>query len=102
MVHLGKFLFGLIFVCNLIQVFMYVRNSSDVRDELKTLRKSIKRKSVDSDPSQADQSTEADSSRSIDKAFVEYDRLVLAKLRADETPAQTRSTVLRAPNAVRC
>lgn len=37
----------------------------------------------------------------IDRQFLEADRKLLEKLRADEIPAHTRSTVLNAPNTVR-
>lgn len=56
-------------------------------DELRALRKKRKAEGAGED-------------EEVEKAFIEADRIVLAKLRADETPAQTRSTVLCAAETV--
>lgn len=58
--------------------------------------KHLKRKS------QAAFGGEAGEDEGIDRQFLLADRQILAKLRSDELPANTRSTVLNAPNTVGC
>ncbi len=63
---------------------------ADAVDSLKHLKRK----------SQAAFGGEAGEDDGIDRQFLLADRQILAKLRADELPAHTRSTVLNAPNTV--
>lgn len=66
--------------------------SKEKLEELRQLRRAQKRKSV---------FNLGGEDQRLDKAFLEMDRRILAKLRAEETPVRNRSTVLSKANAVR-
>jgi hypothetical protein len=72
-------------------------DDGDKLDELKKLRKSMKRKSISGDEVSGDL---VEDKNTVNKAFIAMDRQILLKLRADEFPVQTRSTVLNAPTMV--
>eukprot|EP01034_Spumella_vulgaris_P029900 gene29900-37031_t len=69
--------------------------TGDKVEELRNLRKTQKRKLITT-PLGTHQSQEQRDEVVVDQAYIEADRLVLAKLRQDETPSHTRSTVLKA------
>ena len=86
-------LLGIILTCilKISMLTLLIFGPSTFVEELKLLRKNNKRKSIEGE--------DADG-KSLDRAFIALDREVLAKLRADETPSQTRSSVLSATAAV--